>query len=445
MSDFDDYDLDQDDDPWADPAQDEEGNELAIEIENNFYEADDKKNSDYTGALEQFEKVISLYESAPDDDDRTYEFKALENIVVLSCRLGLKDKMMVTHHQLLKQIDKASRNEAEDAINNILDAAAENKVSSELFHITLESLEKSNNEKLWFKTSIRLARVYLDKGELDLVYPLIENLKKSCQTPEGQDDLNKAASLLEIYALEIHLCTLNKETKKSKMIYSKTTSLNAAIADPKTLSIIKESGGKMYMSERNWDQALTEFNESFKYYQEIGHSKAKAVLKYVVLASILSGSAINPFDSQEAKVYKDDEEILAMVSLRDAYEENDINKINYLLHDKKKKILEDPFICEYLDDLLKNIRLNILELKIKPYKTINLRFLAREIRINESELRALVVELILDEKIQGKIDDVNGYLEITSSNSTEFRRHKAIEKWSKSLKALHTQLLEKVK
>ncbi len=42
-------------------------------------------------------------------------------------------------------------------------------------------------------------------------------------------------------------------------------------------------------------------------------------LKYLVLANMLMQSNINPFDSQEAKPYKNDPEILAMTNLIAAY------------------------------------------------------------------------------------------------------------------------------
>jgi COP9 signalosome complex subunit 2 len=51
------------------------------------------------------------------------------------------------------------------------------------------------------------------------------------------------------------------------------------------------------------------------------------VLKYVILASILSGSQINYSGTREAKVYKDDPQIIAIMSLRNAFENNDINQI----------------------------------------------------------------------------------------------------------------------
>jgi COP9 signalosome complex subunit 2 len=50
-----------------------------------------------------------------------------------------------------------------------------------------------------------------------------------------------------------------------------------------------------------WEKASTDFFESFKQYDESGSPQRIQVLKYLVLAYMLMGSDINPFDSQETK------------------------------------------------------------------------------------------------------------------------------------------------
>jgi len=42
--------------------------------------------------------------------------------------------------------------------------------------------------------------------------------------------------------------------------------LTAVINDPRVMGIIKECGGKMYLSEKKWDLALEELFECFKFY-----------------------------------------------------------------------------------------------------------------------------------------------------------------------------------
>jgi len=106
------------------------------------------------------------------------------------------------------------------------------------------------------------------------------------------------------------MCSYTKNNTRMKSVYLETLKLNAVINDPRVVAIIKETGGKIYMSEKKWDRALDEMIESFKNYQESGNSRAKTVLKYVILASILSGSEINYSQTREAKVYMEDPEII---------------------------------------------------------------------------------------------------------------------------------------
>jgi hypothetical protein len=85
------------------------------------------------------------------------------------------------------------------------------------------------------------------------------------------------------------------------------------------MGVIRECGGKMHMAQREWEKARTDFFEAFKNYDEAGAQRRIQCLKYLVLANMLMNSDINPFDSQEAKPYKSDPEIVAMTDLVSAY------------------------------------------------------------------------------------------------------------------------------
>ena len=86
------------------------------------------------------------------------------------------------------------------------------------------------------------------------------------------------------------------------------------------------------MGEKRWDVALDELFEAFKSYQEIGNSnKAKMILKYVILGSIISDSKINFSNTREAQVYKDDQEIAQITKIRTCYEKNEFNSILNIL------------------------------------------------------------------------------------------------------------------
>lgn len=91
-----------------------------------------------------------------------------------------------------------------------------------------------------------------------------------------------------------------------------------AIPHPRIMGVIKECGGKMWMQESKlptlcisyvrltwpseaWVKASEDLFESFRQYDESGSAQRIQVLKYLVLNTMLMGSDINPFDSQETK------------------------------------------------------------------------------------------------------------------------------------------------
>jgi COP9 signalosome complex subunit 2 len=86
-----------------------------------------------------------------------------------------------------------------------------------------------------------------------------------------------------------------------------------------------------------------------------------------------------------------------------------------VIQDKKVNLLSDPLIAQYLQDLLRNVRLKALEAMCKPYKAVRLQFLAEKMDVNLEEIRSLLAELILEERIEGAIDQVQGVLELNSA------------------------------
>jgi len=173
---------------------------------------------------------------------------------------------------------------------------------------------------------------------------------------------------------------------------------------PRVQGIIKECGGKMYMGEKRWDMALQQFNESFRIFVECGHIRARILLKYVILVALLSNSDVDFTESNEAKSFVNDPEIIAMKSLKEGFDKNDIKAIQKVLADTKVNLLADPFINTYLEDLLRGTRLKGLLALSKPYKVVKLDFLAASMNVDAVEIRSLLSELILEEKLKGKID-----------------------------------------
>lgn len=180
----------------------------------------------------------------------------------------------------------------------------------------------------------------------------------------------------------------------------------------------------MYLEQREWLLAYNELFASFRNHQEAGNARAVQVLKYAVLANMLAGSAINPFDSREAKVYQDVAEIGAMLLLRSAYDANDIAQFEKILggggSSSSRLLLRDPIMARYVEPLLRNLRCRVLKEMTKPYDILTLENLARALRVSVKDTEVLAIALIQDDELQAKIDQTRGLLVLDSDRQ---RRH----------------------
>ena len=183
----------------------------------------------------------------------------------------------------------------------------------------------------------------------------------------------------------------------------------------------------------NWKSAQSDFFESFRNYDEAGSLQRIQVLKYLVLTTMLMGSDINPFDSQETKPYKNDPRIAAMTELVDAYQRDDIHQYETILQ-SKNDLLADPFIAENIDEVTRNMRTKAVVKLVAPYTRFRLAFIAERLKISVPEVQDIVGFLIMDQKLRGKINQDAGTVEIESRADVD--RMRAVADWTTALRSL---------
>ncbi|KAH8040613.1 hypothetical protein HPB51_011928 [Rhipicephalus microplus] len=427
-----DYDLEYSEDSNSEPD---------VDLENQYYNSKALKEDDPMSALVSFQKVLDLEHN----DKGEWGFKALKQMIKINFKL-VSDVSPSIIAKYKYRCSAVTRNYSEKSINSILDYISTSKqmeLLQEFYETTLEALKDAKNDRLWFKTNTKLGKLYFDRNEFNKLAKILKQLHQSCQTDDGCDDLKKGTQLLEIYALEIQMYTAQKNNKKLKKLYEQSLHIKSAIPHPLIMGVIRECGGKMHLREAEYERAHTDFFEAFKNYDESGSPRRTTCLKYLVLANMLMKSGINPFDSQEAKPYKNDPEILAMTNLVSAYQNNDISEFELILKTNRKNIMDDPFIREHIEDLLRNIRTQVLIKLITPYTRIHIPFISKELNIDSSEVENLLVSCILDSMIQGRIDQVNQVLELDSKGQGA-ARYNALDKWTAQLGTLHQTIVNKI-
>lgn len=383
---------------------------------------------------------------ALEQDKGDWGFKGLKQAIKLEIALGRYDDAIEHYKELLTYVKSAvTRSYSEKSINNMLDYIEKTatdqtayRCMEEFYSLTLNTFQSTNNERLALKTNVKLAKLYLDKKDYTQLTNKVKEIHKACQKEDGTDDPGKGTYSLEAYALEIQMYAEMKNNKRLKALYQKALTVRSAVPHPKVQGVIRECGGKMHMSEENWKEAQSAFFESFKNYDEAGSMQRIQVLKYLVLTTMLMGSTINPFDSQETKPYKNDPRISAMTDLVDAYQRDDIHRYEDILKDNQD-LLADQFIAENIDEVSRTMRTKAVLKLIAPYSRFTLAFVAKNIKIPASEVQDILGVLIVDKRIQAKIDQEKGTVTMDASEKSDYLGR--LQSWTSALEGLWSTVL----
>jgi tetratricopeptide (TPR) repeat protein len=168
---------------YSDDDQDEED----VNIENRYYNAKgDLAEGDVEKALASFKEVVSM-----EDEKGEWGFKAYKQMVKLHFKQGNHAKMMDAYQQMLTYIKSAvTRNYSEKVINKILDlysATEQMELLQNFYEITLAALMEAKNDRLWFKTNLRLGKLWFDREEYGRLQRILKELHKSCEGEDGED------------------------------------------------------------------------------------------------------------------------------------------------------------------------------------------------------------------------------------------------------------------
>jgi COP9 signalosome complex subunit 2 len=274
---------------------------------------------------------------------------------------------------------------------------------------------------------------------------LLKTLHSCCQSGDGRDDTkNKGSELMEIYALRLMIAIKTKDTPKLKELYEKTRRLNCPLKNPVSQCILRECWGKMFGDQGQWTRAYMEFWSAFLAYQEIYDSQgAKRCLKYLLMANMLAKGEQNPMAARELRVFANDPEITPILQLRQAYEQRDVEAFGKCLTAFYQTA--DEFIQAHMNSTVYEFQ-RLAALKIlKSYKRIRITDLAAKLHQSLEDTEGVLMQLILDGHLAGKIDQVGGILDLSEgsgSGGIDADKYDSLNQLSALLKSQQDEMVQ---
>lgn len=402
MSDAESYEFEYDDDEEVDvvSAAGSGGEEAqgagGPSAQDRYYEAKGVKGEAPEDALELFRAVAQ--DPGADEEHR---FKALKQMLKIEYKLGRFEQFSSTFRQLfgldLRQLPKAY---LEDSLSRILDNYISLPCEQELEFLEVLLQSYGPTSRLLLKAELKRVTVLIKLGRFRQVAQLLPDLyHKVHQLP----DVTRNSYLLELYSVEIQVYSHLNDFTKLKHIYHNTLLIQSTISHPRINAIIKECGAKICMRDQLYEQATSEFYESFKNYDEIGNqSKRIQILKYLIISSILSKNEINKFESQETKFFLNESEIKKYIKLIKSFENLNYEEFLKVFNELVVEEKDDTFLAIFFTKIEEIMKLKILINYIKPFKKISMVKLSDYLGLSIDKLEEIFLKL----KNNGSIKNV---------------------------------------
>ena len=413
----------------------------SIEIENAFYEGDDVKATDPVAAISHFERCANLEETNYPD---AYKYRTKSRLEILRLHAAREDweSVLEAYNVLLNMLHAMTRNEASEIVDDVLRIATKSssdpRAAMGLYDATLKALESDKSfQKVRARTMLKKATWYKDAKDWTNLAAALD----AFQGAFGGDDEDTA---LEVYSLRIALCEATHQLLQIKAYVEKASKATTAIRDPKLLAVVHEAGGKLLMQQGEYALAYDELFDAFRAHQDSGSPRARTVLMYVFVASIVSRSDINPFDGREARVYREDPGVEAMVALRHAFQDADVVEFERVV---KRVSFDDPFFATHLGAMRRSVRRHALVRACVPYKRVPLSLLQSMLLIDDRmELMDVLIDVVSSGELDARIDEDCVVVETHTQDDEETsdRVLDSVTEWSKSLtsglKAMQTKI-----
>merc|ERR1711994_80337 len=130
---------------------------------------------------------------------------------------------------------------------------------------------------------------------------------------------------------------------------------------------------------------------------------------------------------------------MPMANLLDAFDTDNIKSFEGALSRGKHVIMNDDFIVEHMPAVKLRIRSKVLVKLIKPYTRVKLQWLCRQLNATMPEVENLVVNLILDNSINGRLDQIHSLLDLNYSEKQD-KLYGAMDAWISSVARLRNSI-----
>lgn len=277
-----------------------------------------------------------------------------------------------------------------------------------LCHHIIEWCKEGKRNFLRQRVETRLAQLLLEDQKyaesLELLSTLLSEVKR----------LDDKLLLVEIFLIECrtHHAVQNVAKSKAALTAAKTNA-NAIHCPPLLQADIDQWSGILSAREKDFRTAYSYFYEAFEAFNAADKGeKAKANMKFMLLTKIMMNrpQETKQITSSKSGLKYDGPQIEAMQAVAAAHEERSLKKFEKVLAQYKAQLELDPIISHHLTDLNETLLEQNINRILEPFSRVEISHVAELMELPLPRIQNKLREMILDEKLNGTLDQGIGVL-----------------------------------
>jgi len=223
----------------------------------------------------------------------------------------------------------------------------------------------------------------------------------------------------KLLLVEIHLIASRTDyaiqniPKAKASLTAAKTNANAIHCPPLLQADIDILSGIISAREKDYRTAYSYFYEAFEAFNSAAfEQKARTSLKYMLLAKIMIGrpQETGSIISSKSGLKYPGPEIDAMAAVAAAHEERSLKTFEAVLQKHKDQLAGDPIVLWHLSDLNETLLEQNINRILEPFSRVEIAHVAELMELPLQRTQAKLSEMILDQKLNGTLDQGIGVL-----------------------------------
>ncbi|KAL7701623.1 hypothetical protein NQL31_000806 [Lotmaria passim] len=271
-------------------------------------------------------------------------------------------------------------------------------------------------------TLLQRAALFLEENKCAEALDDLQAALQQCNQLDPTAAQLNSTAIYQIRALQMVAYHRLHRYAELRRTYRAIAQVQAALPPLRLVGGVMESAGHLFLHDRDWNAAHRAFSAALRCYAECGDVQQYAIVKYVVLATMMANLPVDIFSQDGALA--DHPYVRPARALWRAFAACDIVAFFRVLHDPENTacFVQDKEFTPFVAGALHQLRMNYLARYTRSFATVSLADLCRRLQMEETPCRELCVSAILLGVVNGCLDGDQKLLMLTPTAMSKTTR-----------------------